>query len=506
MNALPKTFTFPRPLEEIEHTLGRPESFPLEALPAVLRTVTKSMSSTYQVPHCLPAMSALAVLSGAIGKSTTLVGGHKDKTTHLNVFVFAASERGTGKGCVAERLARPIVEANELLRLKHDGALALARSRLGILKKEITKLETVCCSKTGLERDQAENELELKHRQLLESERETLNGERTTLLVQNSTSEGLAAALAASDETLFSYSAEAGASLRVCLGKYTSGTGDFDLLLSSYSVEFARLDRAGRPPVDLKAPCLSLLWLAQGCVVRELCASPEAIERGLTARCLVFETGAERQLDDRLSLRAETEEWDNLLRQVLGRRLDGQIETIQADADAREVFAKFHDESVALGRTQFQDLDGELSRWRENSIKLAGLFAVLEGAATVGPEIAIRACSLVRWCAHSYLSILSAGRSQAKAKEMSRLLEIVAEHGGAVALGELGRHHGIDRKQVEVTLAACPGRLELVKLAPSGAGRPREILRHPADKSDKSDLLPEGVNKSDKTDLSAAPC
>ena len=104
--------------------------------------------------------------------------------------------------------------------------------------------------------------------------------------------------------------------------------------------------------------------------MRELCASAEAIERGLTARCLIFETGAERQLDNRLSLRAETTEWDDLLRQILGRRLEGQIETIQADDEAREVFAKFHDESVTLGRTDFPDLDGELSRWRENAIKV----------------------------------------------------------------------------------------------------------------------------------------
>ena len=180
------------------------------------------------------------------------------------MFVIAASERGTGKGCVAERLARAIVEANESLRIKYDGALALARSRLGVLKKEIAQMESKCASKTGLEREQAENELEHKHRQLLDAERETQTGERATLLVQNSTSEGLAAALAASKETLFSYSAEAGASLRVCLGKYTSGSGDFDLLLSSYSVEFARLDRAGRPPVDLKAPCLALLWVGPG--------------------------------------------------------------------------------------------------------------------------------------------------------------------------------------------------------------------------------------------------
>ena len=89
---------------------------------------------------------------------------------------------------------------------------------------------------------------------------------------------------------------------------------------------------------------------------------------------------------------------------------------------------------------------------------------------------------------------------------MSRLLEIVAEHGGAVGLRELDRDHGISRKRLEATLAACPGRLELVKLSPNGAGRPREILRHPSDKSDKSDKTPVSVDMSEMSDLSAAPC
>lgn len=505
MNALPEIVPFAPPAEALDLTLGRPEKFPVDALPLALWTVTTSMAKTYQVPFCLPAMSGLAALSGAVGKSIVVVGGHKDKITHLNLYVVAASERGTGKGNVAERLTKSIVIANDLLREKHDATTAIARSRLGVLKKEIGKLESTCATKTGIEREQAENELEVKNRQLIDAERESVNGERSTLLVQNSTSEGLAAALAASGETLFSYSAEAGATLRVCLGKYTDGKGDFDLLLSAYSVEFARLDRAGRPPINLKAPCQSLLWLAQGCVIRELCASPEAIERGLTARCLIFESGAEREFDDRLSLSADTAAWDELLSDILCRRLKGRLGTIQADAEAREVFSKFHDESVTLGRTHFQDLDGELSRWKENAIKVAGLFAVIEGADRISPDMAARGCDVVRWCAYSYLSILNAGRSQAKAKDMARLLEIVAQHGGAVSLGELDKSHGLVRKQVEATLAACPGRLELVKLPPNGPGRPREILRPLGNKSDKSDLMPTGVNKSDKTDLSSPP-
>jgi Protein of unknown function (DUF3987) len=501
---LPKTFIFQKP--EPDKEAATAATFPLQALPDILRETTASLSECYQVPHCLPAMTALAVLSGAIGKSVVIAGGHRDKITHLNCYVIAASERGSGKGCTAERLARPIVEANDTLRRNHDARLASARSRLGILKKEITRLETQAAGKNGRDRQEAETALDHRHAGIIEAERQVAQGERCSLIVQNTTSEGLAATLAASGETLFSYSAEAGASLRVALGKYLAGgQGDFDLMLSAYSVEFCRVDRAGRAPITLKEPCLSLLWLAQGCVIRELCANPEAIERGLTARALIFETGAERQLDDRKTTRAETDAWDTLLREVLSRRLAGEVREIKADAEASEVFAQFHDESVRLGRAEFADVDGELSRWRENAIKVAGLLAVAEEAETLTAGIASRGCEIVRWCALSYLGILGASRAEAKRKDMARLLEIVAQHGGSVRLGELDRQHGMTRQRVVGILSACPNRLELFKVESSKAGRPAEILRPLADKSDKSDLLNQTGNKSDKSDLSPAP-
>jgi hypothetical protein len=129
---------------------------------------------------------------------------------------------------------------------------------------------------------------------------------------------------------------------------------------------------------------------------------------------LIFDTGGRREHDDRKSLaftRAEC--WGAFLKCILEDRLTAaEPREIACSLEAREVFATFHDESVDLERGPFADLAGELSRWRENAIKVAGLFAMAEGAKEVSAALAERAVAVVRWCGFNYLGLLQAGRRE----------------------------------------------------------------------------------------------
>lgn len=502
--ALPKTFTFPRPAPLPDFSVGSPESFPAAALPTLLRSVAEDMARTYQTPLCLPAMATLAVLSGAVGRSVVVRGGFKDKDTRLNLYVIAAAERGTGKGNTGELLARPIAERSKLLRERQLEEAAARRGEVGILKKEIAKLESQGASAIGPERHQIEETLASRHLRVEELEREAKK--QCTLMVSDCPSEALGRALDDNNETLFSFSSEAGAALKVALGKYTDGKGDFDLLLSGYSGDSVRVDRITRQSLELVSPCLSLFWMVQGVVLRELCGNPEAVERGLTARPLIFETGAERQLDDRSNNAMTTgPEWLNFINGVLDRRMvqREEPEIIHATPEARAIFSDFADESVMLGRGPFADVDGELTRWRENAIKVAGLFAVADGSDVLTDDHAKRGCALVRWAGFSYLSILSAGRSERQKDDLDRLLEILKARGGEITLRDLERHHGVKRPTVLSVIAVFPDRLELHKASTGTAGRPREILRHPAAKSAKSDKTPANGNNADNADFAS---
>ncbi len=454
---------------------GDPDQFPIAAFPQIPRTVAENMAQVYQTPICLSAMTALAVLSGAVGKTVTVRGGYKDKATCLNLYVIPVAERGSGKGVVGETLCKPMAKRSNELAKHHRQFAANSRGEMGVLKKEIQRLEQQAASAKGPERDNLITTLESRQQRMEGLEMEAAC--EKTLLVGDTTSEALGKALQDNGEAVLSYSAEAGAAVQVALGKYSDNKGDYDLLLSGYSGDAVRTGRITRKSVLLENPCLSLLWLVQPCIIRQLFGDPEAFSRGLTARPLIFDSGSRREKDNRSTAVFEyADTWSSFIDSVLDRRLvsESPLE-IACSPEAREVFAKFHDESIDLERGEFADLTGELSRWRENGIKVAGLFAIAEEAGTVSAEIAERAVRVVRWVGFNYLGLLQAGRKERQQKELERVLEVLNDAGGSINIGDLAKRHSITRERLMAVMAAHPGELSLDKVKTNG--RPGEVLR-----------------------------
>ena len=474
--------TFPRSGEQTgvaqpDLSAGAPERFPIAVFSPLLRAVAENMAAVYQTPTCLPAMSALAVTSGAIGKSAVVRNGYKDKSTRLNLYVLAVAERGSGKGNIGETLGGPLSRRSKELAEQHRKIAASKRGELGALRKEIGNLEGQTAKAVGFERGNLLDSLSNLHARVAELEVEAAR--EVTLLVGNTTSEALERGLADNGEALFSYSAEAGAAVKVALGKYSAkGEGDFDLLLSGYSGDAVRTSRVTRKNVQLEKPCLALFWLVQPCIARNLLGDAEAVNRGLTARLLLFDTGARREHDDRQNLTFDQEpQWSQFLAGILDRRLrEGAQLEITCSAEAREVFAKFHDESVDLERDAFADLAGELSRWRENAIKIAGVFALAEDSTDISGALAGLACEVVRWCGFNYLGLLQVGRRERLKDELHRVVELLREQGGKISLGDLAASHGIRRPQVNALVAGFPAQLMVNLPGRIGPGRPSEIL------------------------------
>lgn len=468
----------PKPDHDIESEEAKGGSFPIDCFPPMLRDTATNLAVVYQTPVSLPAMAALAVLSGAIGPSVTVRGGFKDKATRLNLYVIGMAERGTGKGATSEILAKPLAEKSRVLAEQHRKFASDRKAELGILKREINLLTQKIEKSSGVDRDSIIDTL--KNRQREADELEIEASREVTLWVSDCTSQKLARALADNSETLLSYSSEAGGVLKVVLGRYNDGQGDFDFYLSAYSGDAIRVDRIGRPSLELQRPCLSLLWLVQGSVLTKLLSDEEAFSRGLTARPLIFDSGAIREHDDRQNNEFRFEsQWRELVNSFLDQRLLGAAPIeLGCTSDAREAFACFNDEGVDLERGPFADLTGELSRWRENAIKVAGIFARAEGQNVISKEIALRAIRVVRWCGLNYLEILKVGRRERLAEKLESVTEIIKAQGGEISLGDLVRSHGIKRQQIDALSAVFPGRLTLEKIPRvSGPGRPAEILK-----------------------------
>ena len=93
--------------------------------------------------------------------------------------------------------------------------------------------------------------------------------------------------------------------------------------------------------------------MVQPFLLRELIENEEALERGLTARMLLFVLEPERIAEDDGRVREISSEakaaWDNLIRAILhARHKNPRPEQIVWSSEAREIFRPFYNESVGL--------------------------------------------------------------------------------------------------------------------------------------------------------------
>jgi hypothetical protein len=322
----------------------------------------------------MPAMAALAVHSGALGKTYRVVGAVNGQKSFGNVYVIAAAARGGGKSTVAGIIAGPLLEANDQLRERFMPEKVRLETRAELLEKQIAGLHRRAM-KQAEDQDALGRELENKKMQLVQIAPDGLPLPIPTLIEGNCTSEALAVAIRAGDQALLSYSPEAGELLRVALGKHNkSQQGDFDLLLSGWSSEVALRNRVGSGRNNLQ-PTLSALWFAQPIILEELIGNQEAFERGLTARLLIFDSEIKLQHDDGVGRAIPgpvLENWHTHIQHLVKNRpSQAEPQDVICSPGAREVFRGFHNESIDLRRGDCADIEGELSRWRENAIRVS---------------------------------------------------------------------------------------------------------------------------------------
>jgi len=482
----------PVPVDNAPEDL-EPGPFPIHALNAVMRAIVEDMANVHRVRVELPAMCAVGIVSGALGNAFTLTGAVDGKGCFGNIYIIPAAPKSSGKGSVANALVRPLLEASaELEAAFKQGQLPRLKAEKAILEKRVGILvHELATGKTGtgktrqamseIEKAQTQRDLEQAHARL--EAIAPLVEALPTYWVGNATSEAMAAQFKRNNLGLFCYSAEAGETVRVFMGKYRGdGKADYDLALSGYSVEPWRSDRIGRGTCQI-TPCLAMLLLVQPSILRELMGNEEAFERGLTARMLPFIVETKPLEDDGNSrcVRKEAETgWNQLNRGILARReaLGGTPHPIVCTPEAREVFRQFHNESVRLRLGRFRDIEAELGRWRENAIRIAIGLCVADNldARELSGEQAARAVEIMRWCARSALQITSAARMQKRATRADELQTILARKNGMDTLRNLDKSHGFEPQETKSLAEQFPERFAVERKDDTG-GRPSEILR-----------------------------
>ena len=419
-----------------------PGPFPVEALNPVQKELVAEVAEQNQLAVELPAMVSLATIAAAAGKGWVGFGLASGKATYSNLYVVVGAPKSYGKGSMIE-IVNPIIEASNGLatefRERERPALVAEMQEIQVEMQRMNRAQGRP-PRAGMAGMRADEKAQLSER------RSELNARLAKIepllkydpgyYISGTTTAGLVEMLSRNGDALMHFSPEAGDPIRVALGRYSKdGKADIDLLLSGYSVEPYGNMTIGRGDHRL-TPCLTLCWLVQPCLLEELMSSPEAVERGMLARLLAFSIHRDEIPEDDGTSRTISDKarsgWAQLVTSILKQRPEAaEPNRILWSKDARDVFCRFHNESVRLRNGPFKDIEGDLGRWRENAIRIGNCLAIADAPRgdaqriTGTPEQAERAVAIARWAAFSQLQIVLPGRARRRWQRLERLEKFV---------------------------------------------------------------------------------
>jgi hypothetical protein len=465
--------------------LAIPEAgpFPADALPPTVRALVEGLADLHQMPIELPGMAALAVVAGACGKGWKLTGAVQGKSNFANIYIFPVAERGIGKGCLSILPEPFFAESRDRSRQWRENEKPRLVGQSSILAKRLDDAIKLAARETGdVERREAEIDVSNLQVELARIERD-LEGE-PSLWAENVTSEKLAVLMSASsDESLMIYSAEAADVLRIAAGRYRGDQkSDFDLMLKGYSCESCKVDRMGRPSIELEEPCLSMCLMVQPCVIREWFAMPDVIQRGFAARTMAFIAPGELREDDGLPRNLGTgllEGWNDLISGILTVRGQRQKPVmVTASPEAAKVLLDFNNWSVRLRKGPMAKISHDLGRWRENACRVALALHIAENpnSTVLNAETADCAVRLVRWAGLQTVGLLASGIAKTVRDRAEKLRNHLAS--GEKTLNKLAKNHSFDESETRSLAASFPDVFEIQE-KPSGpkGGRPSAVIR-----------------------------
>ena len=254
--------------------------FPLDHLPLELRSIVEEVAASIQVPADLPALLSLGVVAAACtytGLWVSLSGLPPSPVALYLAPVLKPSER---KSTTFKLLVDPLRGYERSLRrqqapqiLAAKESFAAGQGVLANLRRQIRECEDAA-KRSALVARIAE-----------EAGKLAAPPPEVSLIAGDATPEGLAVRLHEQGGRLAVFDTE-GSLLSNVLGRYTSGSTNFDLLLRAWSGDELRVDRKGSPPLSVASPVLTVCLTLQPEMLRRLGEHRESITQGLASRFL----------------------------------------------------------------------------------------------------------------------------------------------------------------------------------------------------------------------------
>ena len=267
----------PAPLVPLDTVTAPPLNPAL--LPGSLGRFSAALAAATETPAELPFAMVLAALATVTqGRFRIVVKpGYSEP---LNLWMLCALPPGNRKSAVEDSAKAPLLdwEAGEAERLAPDILHATEERRVAETQAEVLRKQAAK-AKAAAERSKLMREL----RDLLADMPEVPRAPQ--LVTTDATPERLGILLAENRERMGWLSSEGGV-FDMLAGRYSGGVPNLDLMLKAHSGDHERVDRAGRPPVHLRRPALTVGLSPQPEVLRGLVQKPGFRGRGLLGRFL----------------------------------------------------------------------------------------------------------------------------------------------------------------------------------------------------------------------------
>jgi len=411
------------------------QPFPAHALPPTARAMAVSIARTERTPESLAGCCCLGIISASIGAGLRVQSG-ANRFTRANIFLLVSAASGSGKSETFRHAAKPFHDLeHKMLENWQSNDAPRLESEKAMLLEEVAHLQKKARGESSpVEREEIRAGIQGKKQELLAVEALLCP---PILSVEDTTSEKLAVMLANRGEQLASLSADAGAIVNNLLGRYNKlDRTDEGIYLKAYSGDRCRVDRLGRPPVNLKSPCLSALWLTQPDKVETLLGERGLTEGGMIARLLVCHSHARPQRIDGVQRGIGEDvggQWAGLVDTLIQTfRLAPEPVTIQPTTEALGALTDFHNSLVDRQNSDLMDVNSYVMRWSEQCWRIAvclhaGAHGANAGHRPIELETARDAITLAGWFAGEQLQILSAGRRAGRQSLRDQVLGLVVQ-------------------------------------------------------------------------------
>lgn len=357
----PKEPHWETPIPFDEYTLP---TFPVEALPEVIRMYTVALAESTQTPVDMSASASIAIMALCM-QGKYRIRGKPDWIEPLNLYVVEVAEPSERKSAVINAETKPLNAYEAEYNKQNSGSFEVSKMHKRVLERRQKSMEDQA-AKGKLEDgalDRIATEIaEYKVKKPLR------------LYVDDITTEKLNSALSDGGGKTAIVSSEGGI-FDMLAGIYTKNV-NIDVFLKGHSGDCIRVDRIGRESENIMNPALTVLLTVQPNVLSVLMQNGTFRGRGLTARflyCMPTSNVGTRKYRTEPVSEDVYRGYDSLIRNLLDDEQLAEPELITLSLKADKLLEAFAEDLEPKIRTEFADIADWVGKLTGAVLRIAGI-------------------------------------------------------------------------------------------------------------------------------------